>query len=483
MKKNLIKNISLITFLFLFISIFSRCVFAASISTDKPDYSPGEIVRITGTGFLPYKLIWMTIVTPSGYVLNDVSRTNYLGTFVYRYGPDLFSGTYYVTATDFKNSASTTFTDVVPAYSVFIVQPANNTAVPNSVRVRGYWNVTNPPGQVSDYNVQILWGDGTKNDTVNINRTASTSGSNPPEIRGTFDTQPISGCTAADNATDDCNLGNFNHTYTGCGPFVITVKLYHAEPPGNEAGDSQATVNISIASCQPTTTTTTTSTTIPTTTTSTSSTTTSTTIPTTTTSSTTTSTTTPTTSTTIPTTTTISTTTTIVCNETWLENYTCVGDWLDRQWQRSSCYIVWENWKYCQYGCDVDHCRISLPNNSIQITYSDGGSYLKFSSYKLFNITYADNNVKITNNGSSIPIFLYVCGENFPGIVSFIPQIGTIFLGWKYLPVCDSLQPHYNGLRISYSLGLNKGVTLYIPKIYYTQPWSQGTLHFEYDTV
>jgi hypothetical protein len=179
------------------------------------------------------------------------------------------------------------------------------------------------------------------------------------------------------------------------------------------------------------------------------------------------------------------TTTTIPCEPGWLNSYKCVGDWLERLNQSADCSTRWEFWENCQYGCENDQCRTSLPSDALQIVYSDGGSYLKFSNYKLYSIVYADNNVKITNIGSSTPIFLYVCGQNFPGIVSFVPQIGTIFLGWKYLPVCDSSQPHYNGLRITYpySLGLNKGVTLYIPKIYYNLPWSQGTLHFEYDTV
>jgi hypothetical protein len=185
----------------------------------------------------------------------------------------------------------------------------------------------------------------------------------------------------------------------------------------------------------------------------------------------------------IPTTTTSTTTTTLPCTEEWLDNYQCVGDWVERQYQRNDCIVVWNFSQYCDYGCENGQCRNNLPSNALQINYSDGGSYLKFSSYKLNSIVYADNNVKITNIGSSAPIFLYVCGENFPGIVSFIPQIGTKSLGWQYLPVCDSLQPHNNGLRISYALGLNKGVLLYVPKIFYNVPWSQGTLHFEYDIV
>ena len=194
---------------------------------------------------------------------------------------------------------------------------------------------------------------------------------------------------------------------------------------------------------------------------------------------TTTSTTTSTTTTTVPIAT---TTTTLPCTEMWLNSSQCVGGWVERQMQLTNCLVIWNFSEDCQYGCENGQCRTGLPTNALQMNYSDGTD-LRFSNFKLYSIAYADNNVKITNIGSSVPIFLYVCGENFPGIVSFIPQIGTISLGWQYLPVCDSLMPYNNSLRISYALGLNKGVRLNNPKIFYNLPWSQGTLHFEYDTV
>jgi len=156
-------------------------------------------------------------------------------------------------------------------FTIQIQQPANNSEVTNPVRVKGTWSVTNdPPGLVTAYNVQIQWGDNTANNSVNINRTASGSGSDQL-FNGTFDTEQISGCTSADGAEDDCTLGNFDHNYLASGPFTITARLYHQQLTGHEAGDTTANVTISIA---PPPTTTTTSTTTTTTTTSTTTTTT-----------------------------------------------------------------------------------------------------------------------------------------------------------------------------------------------------------------
>jgi cysteine-rich repeat protein len=166
---------------------------------------------------------------------------------LYPYTLDGIEGTYTIDATDGTNPAQTTFTDTSPhIYSITILQPTNAATVPSPVRVYGRWNVTNPQGHLYQYNVQIEWGDGTVTDVININRT-SISGQ-PDIFKGTFDTLPITGCNSGDGA-DNCTAGTFNHTYntaTSCGPFTITVKLYHAQPPGTESGDASASVMIYI---------------------------------------------------------------------------------------------------------------------------------------------------------------------------------------------------------------------------------------------
>jgi hypothetical protein len=173
----------------------------------------------------------------------------------YAYVLDGILGTYTVTASDGTNTVSTTFTDAA-VFSITITSPVAG-SVSSPVRVFGTWSVSNnPPGLLTQYNVQIVWGDGNKDDVVNIDRNDNGQSGGSQVFSGTFDTQSIPGCS---DGNDNCNAGTFDHTYSGCGPFTITVKLYHASLPGNEqTGDSSATVTITISNCQTTTTTSTT---------------------------------------------------------------------------------------------------------------------------------------------------------------------------------------------------------------------------------
>lgn len=239
------KKLGLIVSIVIFTSIFAGYAFAASVATDKTDYTPNSTVIITGTGFLPSTSINLTIVNPDSSIFSANPTTDVSGTFVYNYTLDDLNGIYYVYASDGTNSASTSFTDPAPVFIISITQPTNNSIVSNPVRVFGKWNVTNPPGQTSDFNVLIQWGDGNTTNAVNINRSASTNSSNPPFISGTYDTETITGCTSADNATDNCSLGNFDHTYSTCGNFTITAKLYHAQPTGAEDNHAVTIMNVS----------------------------------------------------------------------------------------------------------------------------------------------------------------------------------------------------------------------------------------------
>jgi len=212
----------------------------------KTDFAPEQIVYIHGSYFLTNHNVDISVTRPNGVIDVDSTLTDSSGSFVYNYQLDGIEGLYYIFATDGTNMVIKTFTDAAPVFKIIIIQPTNNTSVPNPVRVRGVWNVTSPPGHLRDYNIQIQWGDGNITSAVNINRSDNGLGGSNQIFSGTFDTQLITGCNATDGV-DNCTLGNFNHTYNtsnGCGIFNITVKLYHAQPPGNEAGDSSATASI-----------------------------------------------------------------------------------------------------------------------------------------------------------------------------------------------------------------------------------------------
>ena len=233
----------------------------ATVWTDKLDYAPSDVVYVSGSGFIPGLAIQIKITRPDGIVdtcpydgsggggtCGILPVADSFGSFSnYVYDIDGIYGLYVLEASDGTNTAHVEFTDA-SAFAISIIYPPDLGSVPSPVRVYGTWNVTNnPPGLLKHYNVQIDWGDGNVDDEVNINRIDNgLSGSNQI-YSGTFDTQPIAGCTGGD---DNCTLGTFDHTYSlspgNCGPFMITVKLYHAEPPGNEEGDSAATASITV---------------------------------------------------------------------------------------------------------------------------------------------------------------------------------------------------------------------------------------------
>jgi len=113
-------------------------------------------------------------------------------------------------------------------FDITILNPTKDACLVGPVRVNGIWDITkNPPGELSQYNVQIDWGDGSVNSALNINRTEIV----PKEFFGTYDTNP-----------------GFNHSYISsdpCGSFFnIIVKLYHSQPPGSESGDAMASLTI-----------------------------------------------------------------------------------------------------------------------------------------------------------------------------------------------------------------------------------------------
>jgi hypothetical protein len=100
------------------LSVFAGTHYAhasAMIWTDKPDYSPGNTVIISGSGFQANTVITIAIMYPDSSVHTYYAWTDGSGAFNCAYPLDGILGTYTVTATDGTNTATTTFTDKATA--------------------------------------------------------------------------------------------------------------------------------------------------------------------------------------------------------------------------------------------------------------------------------------------------------------------------------------------------------------------------------
>jgi hypothetical protein len=87
----------------------------------------------------------------------------------------------------------------------------------NNVSVSGSVSANNFPGSLSQYQVQVDWGDGSVYNTSTADLALSASGK---DFTGTWSSSP-------------------GHAYTQSGNYTITARLYHAAPPGNDgAADS-----------------------------------------------------------------------------------------------------------------------------------------------------------------------------------------------------------------------------------------------------
>src|SRR5437867_7477586 len=84
---------------------------AASISTDKPDYSPEEVVTIAGSGFVANGNVDMNVTRPNGVTDSWSVASDGGGAFTTTYQLDGITGNYTVNASDGTNSATTSFTD------------------------------------------------------------------------------------------------------------------------------------------------------------------------------------------------------------------------------------------------------------------------------------------------------------------------------------------------------------------------------------
>ncbi|MHA2312260.1 MAG: SdrD B-like domain-containing protein, partial [Candidatus Thorarchaeota archaeon] len=83
----------------------------AVIWTDKPDYEPGEIVTIFGSGFNPDSSIEVNVTRPDDTIDTEYTTSNDSGAFVCYYDLDGILGIYDVIASDGVNIATTEFTD------------------------------------------------------------------------------------------------------------------------------------------------------------------------------------------------------------------------------------------------------------------------------------------------------------------------------------------------------------------------------------
>jgi len=109
---------------------------------------------------------------------------------------------------------------------------------------------------------------------------------------------------------------------------------------------------------------------------------------------------------------------------------------------------------------------------------------LNFTPGPIGNTTYAKNNVFLKNVGNTL-VKIYVCGDNYPGVVEFLIKSGTRFSPtWLTLPVCDYSQPFSNGIQIvpnfygNISLPIGKEIEIYNSRITYTQNYTVGSLNF-----
>src|SRR5262245_29198876 len=91
-----------------------------TISSDKPDYVPGETVTLSGTGWASGEAVHILVNDDASQQWSLDSNpdpvADGLGAFTYQFDlPDLFVATYSVTATgSISGTATTTFTDAIP---------------------------------------------------------------------------------------------------------------------------------------------------------------------------------------------------------------------------------------------------------------------------------------------------------------------------------------------------------------------------------
>jgi hypothetical protein len=57
-----------------------------------------------------------------------------------------------------------------------------------------------------------------------------------------------------------------------------------------------------------------------------------------------------------------------VCEEGYLDNFRCLDNWVQREYRYSDCSTSWINWEYCSYGCSAGSCLPNTDFHNIQLT-------------------------------------------------------------------------------------------------------------------
>jgi len=170
--------------------------FNPTLSTDKEDYSPGETVYISGSGFYPETVYTIKVTRPDGSVNPPAGTviTDSSGTFTnYSYQLNGITGEYLVEAKDGDGNvvATTTFTDSVTSVTVGSQSPSSvvpgNSATYTITVNRSEWhqnryydltiNWTAPTGASASFSPDPIHIDNSYSGTSTL--TISTTGSTP----------------------------------------------------------------------------------------------------------------------------------------------------------------------------------------------------------------------------------------------------------------------------------------------------------------
>lgn len=132
---------------------------AASVTTDKADYAPEEIVVITGGGFIPSSSVLVEVTRPDGSIVHwdpvtqafvpggETVTADAAGGFVYNYQLDGVVGNYTVNASDGTNSATCTFSDTPIPY--LHPEPLTTPGTSNTITWDAVSNATQYQAQAS----------------------------------------------------------------------------------------------------------------------------------------------------------------------------------------------------------------------------------------------------------------------------------------------------------------------------------------------
>lgn len=231
-----------LTLLIALIATYSIINYAASITahgkepviwTDKADYSPEQTVVIYGSDFTPEATVHITLERPDGHIDQWSTTADNSGSFKTSYLLDGITGVYTITATDGANTAKTTFTDSKPTFGIRIDaingHPPPFPFLTSPVHLEGTAWATDFPGPIGHYQVQVDWGGGTvdKDSTCNFALTDLDGDGIKDDLYGTWSSSP-------------------DHNYAAYGDWIITVKLYHQQPPGAESADAETSVTITV---------------------------------------------------------------------------------------------------------------------------------------------------------------------------------------------------------------------------------------------